>query len=108
MPHVRAFSPLLGEIMKGSVAPYLNPEFLDDGYVRRLRARQRLAIEYAAYAALPRSEEPRCRGKNGMLSNKLVVGWFRRKYPKRARAIEAGIAERSMTAKAAYHRRRAS
>jgi hypothetical protein len=43
-----------------------------------------------------------------MLSNKLVVGWFRRKYLKRARAIEAGIAERSMAAKALYHRRQAS
>jgi hypothetical protein len=87
---------------------YLNPEFLDENYVRRLRARQRLAIEYAAYAALPRSAEPRCRGPNGMLSNEKVVTWFRKKYPKRTREIEAGIAERSMAAKALYHRRRAS
>jgi hypothetical protein len=87
---------------------YLDPEFLDEGYIRRLRARQQLAIEYAAHAALPHSKEARCRDQNGMLSTPLVVQRFRRRYPKRAREIEAGIAERSMRAKALYHLRQAS
>lgn len=85
----------------------VHPSFLDQGYVKRLRDRQRLAVEYAAYAAVPKSAEPRCRGANGMLDNTMVVAWFRKHHPKRAREIEAGIAARSMVAKAAYHRRRA-
>lgn len=88
---------------------YLDPAFLDEGYVRRLRTRQRLAIEHAAHAAaLAMGVEARCRDKNGMLSTPLVVARFRKKYRKRARDIEAGIAERSMKAKALFHRARMS
>jgi hypothetical protein len=82
--------------------------YSDYDYFQRLRARQRLALEYAAHAALPQSEESRCRGANGMLDKDKVVAWFRQKYPKRACEIETGIAERSAAAKALYHRRRAS
>lgn len=90
------------------MADISNWTYSDYAYYRRLRDRQRLAIEYAAHAALPKHEEPRCRGENGMLDQGKVAAWFWRKYPDRAREIVTGIAARSAAAKTLYHRRRAS
>ena len=80
----------------------------EDAAAARLRARVRLALERAAFAALTKEEEPMCCGENGMLDTTLVIAWLKEKHPGLALAIETGIVERSTAARAAYRRRRMS
>jgi len=93
--------------MKKQPAPYLHEDFLTEGYIKRLRAKQRITLEQTAHAAaFAMGVEAKLRDATGMLSTPLVVAWYRKRFPKKARELEAGIAERSMKTKVKFHRER--
>jgi hypothetical protein len=84
---------------KTNAGAYYDVSVLDAEYRRRLAKRKQDAIEQAAYRLLWPNNEIDAMSPN-------AGRWFRRRYPKRARAIEQAVETRSLRAKADYHRRR--